>query len=82
MEETQSWLPTHDDDAQIMAPFLGYETLMRDYVIDPVVYNVHPPYYGWLGWRLPILGAPLVVMPLPVVGMQPVGGMSIIICSF
>ena len=51
------------DDAQIMAPFLDYETLMRDYVLDPVVYSVHQPYYETLGWCLPVLGAPLVVLP-------------------
>ena len=62
------------DDERIMAPFMDYGILMRPHVINPVVYSMRLPYYGTLGWRLPILGAPLVVVPPPVIAVLPSGG--------
>lgn len=76
--EAHICLPERGLDTHMMmiglAPFTGYNILARPNVIDPVIYNTHPPYYGAPGWRLPILGAPLVVVPPPAVEALPGGG--------
>ena len=69
-------------DDRVMAPFASDGLFARLHVIDPVVYSMHPPYFGALGWRLPILGAPLVVVPPPIVEALPGGGKWLTLIRF